>query len=435
MFTRLWKSIYMHNTVSLRTLALTFAASLCLASTVSAETLTPLRMQDFRDGIGVNTHLNYKDTSYVRVEHMVAALQYVGIDQVRDQSPTPWVGGSAPIHEYKWAMQQGINYNFIALGGAFTLQKTTDQLEALATAVPGRIAAIEGFNEVDHAPVTYQGATGADAAVAAQKALFAGIRANPKLKDIPVYDLTGVAYPTSLSDRADYINTHIYPQNGNASTVWFKQTGNTAKSLKMPSVITEFGYASMAQSGWLVIGVSPKVQTKATLNGLFNGFADGANRIYLYELFDQKADINNKNREMHFGMFTYTKEKKPLAIAMHNMTTILTDTGATRKTFKPTAMTINLDALPKQIRRLVIQKSDGTRMLALWQDVTMWDRATGTAITTAPITVKIPVPTGLKATGLYNLTAGTEYVQTFAASAKTVSIKVPDYPVFLELKP
>lgn len=425
----------MQNTVSPRTLALTFAASLCLASTVSAETLTPLRMQDFRDGIGVNTHLNYKNTSYVRVEYMVAALQYVGIDQVRDQSPTPWVGGSAPIHEYKWAMQQGINYNFIALGGAFTLQKTTDQLEVLATAVPGRIAAVEGFNEVNNAPVTYQGVTSADAAIAAQKALFAGVRANAKLKTIPVYDLTGVPIPTSLIGRADYMNTHIYPQNGNASTVWSKQTADSAKAKKMPLVITEFGYASMPESGWLVIGVSENVQAKATLNGLFNGFADGAARTYLYELFDQKADPNNKNREMHFGMFNYAREKKPLAVAMHNMTTILTDTGATRKTFVTTAMTINLDALPKQVRRLVIQKADGTRMLALWQDVTMWDRATGTAITINPVTVNIPVPAGLKPTGFYDLTKGTTSVQTFVKTAKTVSISVPDYPVFLELKP
>jgi hypothetical protein len=435
MFTWLWKSIHMQNTVSPRTLALTFAASLCLALPASAETLTPMRMQDFRDGIGVNTHLNYKDTSYVRVEYMVAALQYVGIDQVRDQSPTPWVGGSAPIHEYKWAMQQGINYNFIALGGAFTLQKTTDQLEALAEAVPGRIAAIEGFNEVDHAPVTYMGATGADAAVAAQKALFAGIRANARLKSIPIYDVTGVAYPTSLTGRADYMNVHIYPQNGNASTVWFQRLTDNAESLKMPLVVTEFGYASMPQSGWLVIGVNDKVQAKATMNGLFNGFADGVTRTYLYELFDQKADASNKNREMHFGMFTNTREKKPLAIAMHNMTTILTDTGATRKTFKTTAMSINLNTLPAQVRRLLIQKSDGTRILALWQDVTMWDRATGKAITTQPVTVKIPIPTGLKATGYYNMTAGTASVQSFAATAKTVSIKVPDYPVFLELKP
>lgn len=425
----------MQNTVSPRTLALTFAASLCLASTVSAETLTPMRMQDLRDGIGVNTHLNYKDTSYAGPKAMVTALQYVGIDQVRDQSPTPWVGGSAPLNEYIWVMQQGINYNFIALGGAFTLQKTTDQLDALAKAVPGRIAAIEGFNEVDHAPVTYMGATGADAAVAAQKALFAGIRASAGLKSIPIYDVTGVAYPTSLTGRADYMNTHIYPQNGNASTVWVKQTTDTAKSRKMPLVVTEFGYASMPQSGWLVIGVSDNVQAKSVINGLFNGFADGVTRTYLYELFDQKADPNMKNRELHYGMFTSTKEKKPLAIAMHNMTTILTDTGATRKTFKTTAMTINLDALPKQVRRLVIQKADGTRMLALWQDVTMWDRATGTAITINPVTVNIPVPTGLKPTGFYDLTKGTTSVQTFVNTAKTVSLSVPDYPVFLELKP
>lgn len=425
----------MQNTVSPRILALTFAASLCLVSTVNAETLTPLRMQDLRDGIGVNTHLNYKDTAYAGPSAMVTALKYVGIDQVRDQSPTPWVGGSAPLNEYKWVMQQGINYNFIALGGAFTLQKTTDQLDALATAVPGRIAAIEGFNEVDHAPVTYQGLTGANAAVAAQKALFAGIRANPRLKTIPVYDVTGVDYPTTLAGRADYMNVHIYPQNGNASTVWFKQTTDAAKSRTMPLVITEFGYASMPQSGWLVIGVSDNVQAKSVINGLFNGFADGVSRMYLYELFDQKADPNMKNRELHFGMFTSTKEKKPLAIAMHNMTTILTDAGATRKTFKTTAMTINLDALPKQVRRLVIQKSDGTRMLALWQDVTMWDRATGTAITTKPVTVNIPVPAGLKPTGFYDLTQGTASVQTFTKTATSVAVAVPDYPVFLELKP
>jgi hypothetical protein len=96
--------------------------------------------------------------------------------------------------------------------------------------MPGSIASIEGYNEVDNFPVKYAGQTGPAAAEAGQRALYKAIKSDPGLKHIPVIDLTGgsaiakdsaFAYG-SLSDYADVMNLHFYAQNGGQPRYWIK---------------------------------------------------------------------------------------------------------------------------------------------------------------------------------------------------------------------
>lgn len=410
-----------------------FVASLS-AGPVLAETVTPLRAADVRAGIGINTHVNYLDTAYARPSEVVKALKYIGVDQVREQAPTPWNSGSAPLDTYVYMAEQGIHFDFIALGET-DFVKTISQTSTLNVSVPGAVSAIEGFNEIDgNHNFEWSGLKGSAGGIASQKALFAAVGKAPKLKDVPVYDITGAeVMPQSLAGRADFANAHLYPQNGFAPGGWFKEMAGLAKGKQHPLVITEFGYASNLESGWLVIGVGQIGQAKGILSGLFSGFEYGVARTYLYELFDQKPDPENKEREWHFGLYDNQYRAKVGAVALHNVTSQLNDPSANARSFAVRPFNLDLQNMPATGHKVVIEKADGTTLIVLWNEQTFWDRATGKALEAPAVPVTIGLPAGAKIQGLYDPLKGGEPAKTFAVGQPVV-VDLPDHPVILVVR-
>ncbi len=413
--------------------SLAFAAASFLPVPAPAEVFNARRAEDLRTSIGVVTHFNYTDGAYARPDEAVRALAYLGISHLRDQSPTPWIRGSAPLQTYTDLMKHGYRFNFLALGGKFNPSATTVQLAKLEEACPGMIDAIEGFNEVDHAPVSYQGKTGPDAAIKAQAALYAAIRADPVLGHLPVYDLTGADWPKPGEKRADFVNAHLYPQNGSPPADWFNDAADRALKQESPLVVSEFGYASLPESGWLVIGVDQRSQAKGLLLGLFQAFSRNIERTYIYELFDEKPDPALKEREFHFGLFDANYRQKAAAKAIHNLTTILGDSSATNRTFQPGSIDVNVDAFPQGIRGLVIAKADGTLFLAMWNNTAFWNRPTGTPLESAPVSVTLALPDGLKARALFDPLESAEAVRAFTGES-SLTLDVPDHPVLLQVR-
>ncbi len=400
-----------------------------------SETVTPLRAADVQSGIGINTHVNYLDTAYAKPAEVVKALKYIGVSQVREQAPTPWFNGAAPLDTYVYMAEQGIRFDFVALGGEVEFTKTITQTSALNTRVPGMVSAIEGFNEIDgNHNFEWNGLKGSAGGIASQKALFAAVDKAPKLKDVPVYDVTGAeVMPESLVARADFANAHLYPQNGFAPDGWFREMAGKAKAKSHPLVITEFGYASNLESGWLVIGVGQIGQAKGILSGLFSGFENGVTRTYLYELLDQKPDPENKEREWHFGVYDNQYRAKVAAVALHNVTSLLRDSSAKANDFNVRPFNLDLQNMPSGGHKVVIEKSDGTTLIVLWNEQTFWDRATGKPLESPSVPVTIGLPAGAKAQALFDPLTGSEPVKTFAANQPVV-VDVPDHPVILVMR-
>ncbi len=418
-------------------LFLSLAASILAltAASARAETLTPVRAADALDGIGVNTHLNYLDTAYANVQQVVAALKYIGVSQVRDASPSPWNPGAGPLSYYTYAMQQGIHFDFIAHCCQAGFGTDIGQSVDLLRQVPGGITALEGFNEVDMNPVTWMGQTGPQAAIAAQKDLYASVKGNATLKSLAVYDVTGVEHdlPVSLTGRADHANAHLYPQNGNQPNGWFKEMAGYAAAKKEPLVITEFGYASMPESGWLVIGVDPATQAKAVVNGVLSGLEQGVKRTYVYELLDQKPDPQNKSREWHFGLFTTDYKPKPAADMLSHVTTWLTDTSANRKTFALRPLNVTITGMPASGHKLFVERGDGTGYLVLWNEAPIWDRATGKPVASPTVKVTITVPSPMAICHFYDAAVKARPLGTYRGGTRAVTVDLPDHPIMIDM--
>jgi hypothetical protein len=409
---------------------------LARASTAQAgDAVRAMPADAFIDTLGVGIHLTYMDTAYTNVRNVYDDLKWLGIRHVRDYPP----GDRPPFSTYVFLAQLGIKFNVLTNPDFAWSVGAAARLNA---AVPGSVVAVEGSNEIDNWPVSYHGLTGAAAGLAQQRDIYARVHAAPALAGVPVYDLTGfdTRKVESRAGSANYANQHVYPQNGEQPTYnsngdrWMPAAIDAVKKYQLPMVITEFGYFSMPQSGWYMIGVDEPTQAKGVLNGYMDAAAAGVKRTYVYELLDEKPDPQNKDSGMHFGLFRNDNSPKPVAHAIRNLTTIL-NAGKTRRANAAAtrgSLAYTLSDMPVSANSLLLQKKDGRFVLALWNETPIWDRAIGKPVESPPARVGIDFGAKASRVDVYDPLVST----TPSASHRDVSqlaVDVPDHVILLEI--
>lgn len=407
----------------------------CASTARAGDAVQAMPVAAFLDTLAVVTHVNYTDGAYANVRNVADDMNWLGLRHVRDYTPGP----SAPFESYVFLAQRGVRFNFLV---RWNIEESIDVAARLNAAVPGSVAAIEGFNEIDNFPVPYRGLNGTPAGLAAQRDIYARVRSTPALAGVPVYDLTGYDRKSveTRAGSADYANQHAYPQNGDQPSYnaphggsWIPSAIDSIKKYNLPVVITEFGYFSMPQSGWYMIGVDEATQAKGILNGYMDGAAAGVKRLYVYELLDEKPDPQNKSGEMHFGLFRFDNSPKPVAYAIRNLTSVLNTsttrraTGAVRNTLAYT-----LADKPASANSLLLQKKDGRFVLALWNETKIWDRATGIPVTQPPARMSVDFGTAASRVDLYDpLLSATPLASH--RDVRQLSVNVPDHVILLEV--
>ena len=80
-----------------------------------------------------------------------------------------------------------------------------------------------------------------------------------------------------------------------------------------------------------------------------------------------------------------------------------------------------------------IAKADGTLFLAMWNNTAFWNRPTGTPLESAPVSVTLALPDGLKARALFDPLESAEAVRAFTGES-SLTLDVPDHPVLLQVR-
>lgn len=398
--------------------------------------LRAMRADTFLDSLGVNLHLGYRDGAYANARNVADDLAWLGVHHVRDSTPD----GSAPFETYLDLAKQGTRFDYLA---RHDLDISLRQVDRFNAAAPGSVAAVEGFNEIDNFPAQYDGLKGDAAGLAAQTAIYRHVKNDPALAGVTVYDLTGydIKPVATRSGAADFANAHFYPQNGEQPASnpnhdkWLAWSIDGLKKFALPIVITEFGYFSMPQAGWYMLGVDEPTQAKGVLNGYFDAAAAGVVRTYVYELLDEKPDPQNKSSEMHFGLFRNDNSPKPVAAAIHNLTSILRIRRASADKASPREVpAVTLAGLPVSGNGLLLQKTNGDVVLALWNEVPIWNRATGTPVSNPPAKVEIDFGETVGEVTLYDPTvSGTPLARH--RNLRRLVVEVPDHPVLIDVTP
>jgi len=390
----------------------------------------------FLNGIGTGTQITYTDGEYATLSTVIADLQYLGIDQVRD-GISNGASGSAPVSSYISVAQAGVKFTFLISNNdhdnADILAQLTlfDQVEAAA---PGSIIAIEGANEINNFPVTFDGSTGLAGALAMQAALFADVAADPALAGVAVdyftgYDAgtIGLGPPSPAAGLANYDTQHPYPPDGEppARAVSRAQALPNAASATATAVYTETGYSTMQ--------VNDYTQAVYTLDLLFDTAQQGISKTYLYQLLDAYAP-GSRQGDSGFGLFDYTGAPKLAATALHDLTAIIggagTGTVSTGGAIS-SAISFSVTGLPSTGNALELTGSPDD-VIALWAEPAIWDEETGTNLTAPTEHVTLTLPETYSTLALFDPLSGTSAIETFF-DTNHVTIALSDHPVLLEI--
>ena len=391
-----------------------------------------MRAADFLDSLGIGTQLGATgSTDAGRVDGM---LDYLGIDNVRQSAPTD-AATSALMAELG---RLGARFDLIVNGnGPVTLHGA---LGTIASFKPF-LDAVEGPNEVDLFPMSYpeRQASGFDAAIRFQEDLYTALRADPSYNDIDVYSfsLANILPSTNpgywdVSAFADAASVHSYAASG-MRPAWvlpYHVVNADDIASRDPVVMTETGYYTLpGNRNWG--GVTEGVQAQYGLDTLFGNALRGIERTYLFNLIDT-PDPGNNDREAHFGAFRADGSAKPLASALHNLTTILADDGADAASFATRDVGYAVSGLPFTQASMQLHKSDGTHVIAVWNEEDLWNEANGTEIASPHYGATVRLDRAYDTVRVYDPMVGASPIATLH-NVSSVTADISSHPVLIQL--
>jgi hypothetical protein len=389
--------------------------------------------------LGVNTHLSWTGTQYTNASTVASELKYLGLNNVRDT-----IDNSTSYGVINTLMSQGVHFDLWT--DKSDMSGFLSQAHNLQVAHPGGVIAIEGPNEVDGWPVSWNGQTGYAGSDAYQKALFNSVKADPVLANTPVYLMTVSGMTPSkyqavgdMHASANYGNVHIYWGGGQPGYGWSPNDptfywSNYLKSAAidapgLPVVVTEAG-ATTAIGSTTITAVDQTTQAKQLLNMFMDAAKNGVAQTFIYELADSH-NAGPSDAESHFGLYNWDGTPKLAATAIHNFTTILTD-GSTSSNFATGTLDYSIQGVPQWGGQMLYQEGNGAKDIVVWAEPDIWNESTNTPITAPNTPITIDLATAANVT-IYDPMKGTTPVQSLGVTSH-ITFNVTDHPLIVEVK-
>lgn len=345
-------------------LALTCFAALALLTRGHEATVRerPASAEAFVDSIGVNTHFNYVDTAYGRREQTLERLRELGVRHVRDAAP---VEAPALAAGLRGAAALGIH---LTLGAGDIRLEPRTAIEAAVREVGGQIAAFEGPNELDNSGLP-------DWRTKLHMRLEELRAAADDLS--PAVPLLGPSFVEPLNyktiDTSTFGLANFHPYAGGLppeKPLEDEIARARAADVRGPLVFTETGYHNAVAAD---TGQPPASENAAAVylpRTLLKAFDEGVRRTFIYELLDEKPDPGHLDPEQNFGLLRQDLTPKPAFNAVRNLI------AAVRRSPGPISdpspwPSIQIDG---DLERVQLQRRDGSRVVAIWRPVSVWDR-------------------------------------------------------------
>ncbi len=407
----------------------------------------PVSADHFIDTIGINTHLHYTDTVYNKFDDVIKPnLVDLGVRHVRDGAMT-YDGINADSFYYQRVRElanQGIRFTFItqSLDTPWTQPTNYDLLDDVYAWSSQSVLAFEGVNEPDIQGVE----SWVPAVIEGQQQLYATVKDNPQLQGLAVVG-PSVVNPGNLellgdqSDLLDFGNIHNYfagrhPEtggwgdNGYGSVAW-----NIAQAAKIsgtdPIVSTETGWHNTRDADGNIVGVPQDIEAKYIPRLFLTHFNEGIARTYLYELIDTWDQPTR--RDANFGLLNNDGTPQPGFLALKHLIEILEDPGPA---FTPVPAEFSLAGETNAVQATLLQKRNGTYILALWLGKSSWDPNAKRRIDVPTQAVTLQLPSGFTNATLRQFQSDGSVSQTPATVAEgQISLRLGDTITLVELTP
>lgn len=394
----------------------------------------------FLNTTGVVTHAGQGNSPAA----YASPIQYLGIRVIRDSGPQ---AGLIALHQ-----QTGVKVNLI--WGDGTIQGLVNEAKALAAA--GALASIEGPNEPNNFPITYNGQRGGSTGswlplAQYQRDLYAAVKTDSTLRAYPVFSPTevgaeqdnvglqflkipagsNIAMPdgTAYADACtvhNYVSAHGSYGDNQATraadrwgggfdglrgecgeATWLKRypAYSQAQTMTLPAATTETGWDSVSDPG------GERVQGVVLVNTYLAQAKAGYVQTHLYHMRDGEGGNE------HQGLFHNDWTPKPAGTYIHNLTTVLAGGSGG----SPGKLNYSIANEPSTVHDLLLQKSDGTFELVVW----------GEAVSASNnVTVNLGGPHS--AVKIYDVTKGTTPVQLLS-NASSVPLTLTDHAMVIEI--
>lgn len=372
-------------------------------------TLTAITASSFVASLGVNTHIDFNNYGYQNLATVENSLEYLGVKNVRDSAES-----STDLTSWQQVAQAtGVKFDdYIPEGSPATMQSALALVSQLAH--EGILNMIEGGNEEDDAYAASQGNTLAITQQFQQQVWSMG-----QSLGLPVINMSfGAGWTAAnnwvgdydkvgdMSPYATYANAHTYPNPGQSPDSAIQQLNADAQlaASSRPVITTEIGWDNATFSQASV--------AQYVVEAALDGIKDGDVKTYFYSLYDDGSG--------QFGLMNQDGTPKPAGVALHDLTTLLADTGANAATFTPGSLTFSLSGNQSTDNTLLIQKSDGSDWLAVWDETATAHNVT---VTLASAASQIKV---------FDPVTGTSAIAS-ASNTNTITVSVGNDPLLIEV--
>jgi hypothetical protein len=406
----------------------------------------------FVDSIGVNTHVDYTDTAYGQYDAALKpSLMYLGVRHIRDGIDD---GGpnSLVLKRYR-----DLHANGIRLTAAAPYEtKSMPALIAMIKTQRDVLEAVEGPNETDiFEQFIYKGQKFHEGTIAFMKDFYPAMKADPQLRDLPVLQTT-LAFPGyrlakgvradllgDLSKYADYGNSHNYFDFGEIPSNRIKNFHiplNSRITPGKPMMSSEGGYQMGDGDGYKgtwddgqSAPFSEDIHGRYLLRYVLEQYRLGYTRSFIYELLD----IDKPK----WGLFRADGTPKPAATGIRNLIGILNENTVGQPSNapnqKPGTLEYELTTQTPSVHTLLLQKSNGTSYLILWNEFKNWNAVTGKPVYSNPVPVGLRIKQTVKRIRTYLPLTQREATQTFDSSPLglgSLQLNVPDHPLIVEIE-
>jgi hypothetical protein len=177
--------------------------------------------------------------------------------------------------------------------------------------------------------------------------------------------------------------------------------------------------------------VDETTQAKLVLNTYADAAQLGSKATDVYNLLDAYPDPSGTDQGAHYGLFRLDNSPKPAATAIHNLTSILQDSGPDSSSFSAGSLAYSVTGLPDTGYTSLTEKSSGSFQIMIWNEPAVWDLGSHQPIADSSTSVTVDLGQNFDTVQVFDPLQSADAVQIFH-NVTALSLDLSDHLLIVQ---